>query len=236
MARRSGDRFDRRHRPAAARSPPEGHQQSQHPAGRTGRDRLPDRAGGLQPGFGLQALALRHGALSRQWRDLADLRRTLLVRGLRDHGALPGAQANQVTLFPSDTSPEGAWAVVNRRRGSIVLPQPLQSADLTWRMAERRLELDVSASLSAAQIKAWADFIGDQFEDSAAPAGACGARVLGEETEAVAYTLIGVDPAGGKLIFDLERPFVRLRARPDQLRVRWSRARFDATAPLRWRG
>jgi hypothetical protein len=235
MARRSGDRFDR----GIALQPLD-----RPLKGVSSRSTRPGERGGTVYPTVLEAY--NRDSDFRRWRSgmelyqgsgatWADLRRTLLVRGLRDHGALPGPQANQVTLFPSDTSPEGAWAVVNRRRGSIVLPQPLQSADLTWRMAERRLELDVSASLSAAQIKAWADFIGDQFEDSAAPAGACGARVLGEETEAVAYTLIGVDPAGGKLIFDLERPFVRLRARPDQLRVRWSRARFDATAPLRWR-
>jgi hypothetical protein len=168
-----------------------------------------------------------------------DLERFYLLRSFRDFGARPGPQLASVVYFPSSSSPDGAWTVVCRRRGALILPQPLRQADITLDTSyaseqQHRLSLDVSSSLSSAQIEAWKAFIGDQFEDSATgteyPAG-----LIEEPIDTIAYTLVEVDPAGGRLLFDLSRPYMRRRPNPLRPRAFWQKILYNRQLPLSWR-
>jgi hypothetical protein len=169
----------------------------------------------------------------------ADQHRTYLVRSFRDFGCLPGPQANEVTLFPGRSSPSGAWSTVNRRRGAVILPQPLLAEDISLQTtapveSAHRLVLDVSDTLTPAQLEHWRGFIGDQFEDSATGPESL-PRPLPETTEAVAYTLAEVDAAAGRLLFDLSRPYLRSRVNDFTERMQWRKARYDSSAIPRWR-
>lgn len=168
-----------------------------------------------------------------------DLTRFYLIRSFRGYGALPGPQLMSVTYMPSASSPEGAWMTVVRRRGALILPQPLQAQDMVMDTshpdeANHRLTLDVSATLTPQQIEAWADFIGDQFEDSADGTG-FPAGLLQDPVDTIAYTLVAVDGVAGTLSFDLSRPF--MRRRPSQYRPRafWQKIAYDRKIPLSWR-
>lgn len=168
-----------------------------------------------------------------------DLEKLYLLRSFRDYGARPGPQLVSATYFPSNSSPEGAWTVVCRRRGTVILPQPITLADISLQIdlpqpEQHRLVLDVSGTLSTAQVEAWRSFIGDQFEDSAESA-AYPQGLISDPIEVVAYTLVDVDPAEGKLLFDLSRPFVRRRASTEKLRAFWQRATYSRSSPLLWR-
>lgn len=168
-----------------------------------------------------------------------DLQRFYLLRSFRDFGTRPGPQLASVVYFPSSSSPDGAWTVVCRRRGALILPQPLRQADITMDISyaneeRHRLILDVSSSLSSAQIEAWRAFIGDQFEDSATgteyPAG-----LIEEPIDTIAYTLVEVDPAGRRLLFDLSRPYMRRRPNPLRPRAFWQKILYNRQLPLSWR-
>jgi hypothetical protein len=169
----------------------------------------------------------------------SDLEKLYLLRSFRDYGAKPGPQLVSANYFPSNTSPEGAWTVVCRRRGAVILPQPINLADIRLQVDppqpdQHRIVLDVSGTLSAEQIEAWRSFVGDQFEDSANgttyPQG-----LISDPIDVVAYTLVDVDPPGGRLLFDLSRPFVRRRPDANRPRAFWQRATYNRRAPLLWR-
>lgn len=169
----------------------------------------------------------------------ADREETYLVRSLRNYGAPPGPQLTTVTYFPSSSSPDASWTVVNRRRGAIILPQPLRVQDIVLDVSHaqeerHRLILDVSATLSPAQVEAWGAFIGDQFEDSAAGT-AVPQGLIAEPIDTIAYTLAEVDSTGGRLLFDLSRPFMRRRPDPLKPRAFWQRILYDRRLPLSWR-
>lgn len=169
----------------------------------------------------------------------ADLERYFLVRSLRDYGALPGPQLTTVTYFPSGSSPDASWTVVNRNRGALILPQLLRAEnmvlDTSRPEADRhRLILDVSSTLTSTQIMEWSAFIGDQFEDSAvgteSPQG-----LIAEPIDTIAYTLVDINPDQGQLFFDLSRPFMRRRPNPRKDRAFWQRVNYDRRLPLSWR-
>lgn len=168
-----------------------------------------------------------------------DIERAYLIRTFRDFGSLPGPQLVTATLFPSNSSPDAAWTVVNRRRGAIVLPQALRQEDITLKTDARqdslhRLILDVSATLTPAQLQEWTAFVGDQFEDSAV--GTTLPRDLLEDPiDTIAYTLVEVDSNEGKLLFDLSRPYMRRRPNPSIPRSFWQRILYDRNRPLSWR-
>jgi hypothetical protein len=168
-----------------------------------------------------------------------DLERFYLVRSFRNFGARPGAQLVSVTYFPSNSSPDGAWSVVCRRRGALILPQAIRQADIAFDTApanegRHRLILDVSSSLSSEQVAAWSAFIGDQFEDSATgteyPTG-----LIDEPIDTIAYTLVEVDPVGRRLLFDLSRPYMRRRPNPLRPRAFWQKILYNRRQPLPWR-
>ena len=168
-----------------------------------------------------------------------DVEVSYLVRTFRDFGSLPCGQLNTFTLFPSSGSPEGAWTVVNRRRGAVILPGPLQPQDVSidQRLADpdgHRLRLDVSGRLSSAQLAEWQVLVGDQFEDSATVT-AAGVRLIDNPDGAVAFTLVDVDLVAMALVFDVTRPFMRVRVDPAFDRGYWKQVRYRPDAPLRWR-
>jgi hypothetical protein len=168
-----------------------------------------------------------------------DLEKLYLIRSFRDFGARPGPQLVSTTYFPSNSSPEGAWTVVCRRRGALILPQLLQQSDISLevlhpRVDQHRLVLDVSSTLSAAQIREWQAFIGDQFEDSATGTDYPGG-LIADPIETIAFTLVDVDADGGRLLFDLSRPFMRRLSNPLRPRSFWQRVSYDRRQPLLWR-
>lgn len=169
----------------------------------------------------------------------ADTELHYLIRSFRDYGSLPGPQLTSVTYFPSATSPEGAWTVVNRRRGAIVLPQALRKEDITFDTtfndpAQHRLVLDVSNTLSSEQLENWELLIGTQFEDSAV-ATTLPYGLLEEPIDTLSYTLVEVDAEGGRLLFDLSRPFMRRRPNRALPRAFWQRILYDGRQPLSWK-
>jgi hypothetical protein len=162
-----------------------------------------------------------------------------LIQPFRDYGSSPGPWMTSVTYFPSDGSPDGTWTLGCRRRGAIILPQALATADIgidTSHPAEsqHRLILDVSATLNQIQLESWKSLVGDQFEDSAEgtqyPSG-----LLEEPIDTIAYTLVDVNEQEGKLLFDLSRPY--MRRRPDRLKPRafWQKIIYNRRRPIAWR-
>lgn len=137
-----------------------------------------------------------------------------------------------VTAFPSGTSPEGAWYCSVRTRGSLLLPQPMQSSHVTLDASsddpsEHRLILDCSSYYSTNQLRVYGSFVGDQFEDTAdGPAypGGLVERPIGS----VALTLVGLNLGEKKLIFDLSRPCRRVER---DGRIYWQRTDYDPANP-----
>lgn len=169
-----------------------------------------------------------------------DVERAYLIRSFRDFGALPGPQLVTATLFPSNSSPDAAWTVVNRRRGALVLPRPLRQEDMSLdvgsgQAAQHRLILDVSEAMTSPQLQEWTAFVGDQFEDSATGA-TLPQGLLDDPTDTIAYTLVEVDANEGRLLFDLSRPFMRRRPNQAIPRAFWQRILYDRNRPLLWRG
>lgn len=169
----------------------------------------------------------------------SDVETQYLVRSFRDFGTNPSARSVGVTYYPSANSPDASWVVTCRRRGAFILPAPLQHTDLRIETghpnpAQHRLVLDVSSSLSSAQLEAWDSLIGDQFEDSAkGPEHPHG--LLDDPIDTVAYTLVAVDHQAGELLFDLSRPYARVRPNKQIPRAFWRRLSYDRRLPLPWR-
>lgn len=168
----------------------------------------------------------------------SDIERYYLVRSFRDYGSRSCGQLVSASYFPSASSPDGAWVVTCRRRGAIILPQLLRQADITLDTShpspeQHRLILDVSATLSSAQVQAWSAFIGDQFEDSATgpefPSG-----LIAEPIDTIAYTLVEVDATARRLLFDLSRPYMRRRPDRSVPRAFWQKILYNRTLPLSW--
>ena len=168
----------------------------------------------------------------------SDIELSYLVYTFRDFGSLASAQRNVFTLFPSQTSPEGSWTVVNRYRGAVILPREIEPHQISLSQSlapdQHRLILDVSSRLTQSQLAEWEALIGDQFEDSAINT-ADGVRLLENPDEVVALTLVEVDLQGMNLIFDLSRPFMRVRVNPYYEHGYWKQVRYTPAAPLRWR-
>jgi hypothetical protein len=173
-----------------------------------------------------------------------DLQRSYLVRPFRDFGTAPGAQLMTATLFPASGSSDGAWTVVTRQRGALILPEPLRADMVSYdlsrpRPSAHRLVVDVSGTLGEEQLQNWKGLIGDQFEDSATvpPSGELLYPPVLEANpiESVAYTLVEVDTNEGRLLFDLSRPYVRVRPDPLKPRAFWRLLRYDGRRPIPWR-
>ena len=168
----------------------------------------------------------------------SDVELSYLVYTFRDFGNLANGQRNVFTLFPSQSSPEGSWTVVNRHKGAVILPRAIEPQQVTLDQAlssdRHRLILDVSSRLSSSQLAEWEALVGDQFEDSAIET-ANGVRLLDSPDGVVALTLVEVDLQGMKLVFDLSRPFMRVRVNPYYDYGYWRQVRYNPDAPVRWR-
>jgi hypothetical protein len=172
-------------------------------------------------------------------RGWSDVEQFYLVRSFRDFGAAPGPRLVSATYFVSSSSPDASWVVTCRRRGAVILPQLLRQADIALDNSHpnperHRLILDVSQTLSSQQLDNWSLLIGDQFEDSATGTG-FPSGLIEEPIDTIAYTLAEVDKAGGKLLFDLSRPFMRSRPNGEVPRAYWSRIRYNREYPMSWR-
>lgn len=130
-------------------------------------------------------------------------------------GAVDATSKDVVTAFPSTTSPERAWYVGMRSRGSVILPGAITAERITLLNsdpdpANHRLLLDVSGILSAAQLAVWRVFIGDPFEDSATGP-TYPDDLIERPAGSVQLTLVDVQVAQSRLVFDLSRPVTRIR-------------------------
>lgn len=151
-------------------------------------------------------------------------------------GAVDGTSKEVTTLFPSRDSPEKAWYVSCRTRGSIMLPQPITSGRVTLNTsdpdpANHTLTLDVSGILSPAQVAVFSVFVGDQFEDSA-QGPSYPADLVERDAGSVAFTLIAANAGALTLTFDLSTPAGRVERNG---RIYWSRLDYDPAAPVIWR-
>lgn len=174
---------------------------------------------------------------SRYW---ADRRLYTLARFLNSaagNDELDEAGSKEITtLFPSSTSSERTWYASCRTRGSLILPSPIQAADLSIdtssaNPAEHTLTYNVGGFYSPGQIAVYNSFIGDQFEDTASGP-MYPEDLVPEPAGSVALTLIAVNAASGTLVFDLSRPQVRVRRNG---RIYWDAPDYDPAAPLTWR-
>lgn len=171
-------------------------------------------------------------SLGSRW---GNLQQDLLLRNLTNDGTARTWQPLKIIRFPGDTSPEGAWTVCWRPRGSLLLPMPLTAAALTLdqsrpKLKDHRLNLDVSATLSTAELEAFKAHIGLWFEN-----GATGGTFPDDLPDAdgitIAFTLVAVDATSGVLRFDLSRPYARKRI---QDRLYWTPLPYRPEAPLFW--
>ena len=157
---------------------------------------------------------------------------------LRDFGPRPQVNRYELTALPSSTPGRVSWSVVRLLRGSWILPQVLDAADLSIvrpskDASEDRLVLSVGATLTASQLGEWQSLVGYQFENSAAPSGD-EVALLDEPEDAIAYTLVEVDAEALALRFDLSRPYRRVRPTLESTRKFWSRRAYDRERPILW--
>jgi hypothetical protein len=150
-------------------------------------------------------------------------------------GAVDGRSKDIVTLFPSKDSPEKAWYVGMRTRGSIILPQPISAGTITINAVDpdpstHTLVWDVTGILTTAQLGIFNIFKGDQFEDSAA--GINYPDDLVEKDEgSIALVLTDVNMGSMTLTFDLSRPQGRIKKGD---RIYWKKFNYDPTNPTQY--
>ena len=150
-------------------------------------------------------------------------------------GAVSGISRDIVTLFPSKTSPEKAWYTGIRTRGSIILPQPIQSSDLTLNTspadeADHTLTYDVSGILTSTQVAVFGNFIGDQFEDTASGT-SYPDDIISKPAGSIALTLIAVSPGAMTLTFALSKAYTRIEKNG---RIYWDKVKYDRDDPAIW--
>ncbi|HAX05198.1 MAG TPA: hypothetical protein DCX77_05920 [Acidimicrobiaceae bacterium] len=146
-----------------------------------------------------------------------------------------------VTLFPSSSSPEGAWYVATRVRGSFLLPQPIQASALTYNQTDpdpnnHTFTYDVTGIYNGSQLGIFNVCIGDQFEDSASGPSFPG-DLVEKDIDSVAFTLIGVSVGSMTLTFDLSKPQRRVKRNGN---IYWKKEKYDPDDPsiptLTWKG
>jgi hypothetical protein len=183
-----------------------------------------------------------------RWRDGLDIAaalgpdrrysRRFCVTPLRSFGPEPRECRYEVTTYPSSSRGRVAWQVVRLERGSWLLPQTLEAGAITLQRtggdaSKDRLILSVAATLDVAQLEHWKTLIGLQFENSAAPTPG-GFTLLDAPEDAIAFTLVGVDVESRSLVFDLSRPYRRVRPDRASPRLFWSLRAYDRQAPVLW--
>ena len=150
-------------------------------------------------------------------------------------GAVDGQSKDIVTLFPSKNSPERAWYVGQRTRGSIILPQPISSGTITINATDpdpstHTLVWDVTGILSVAQLGIFNIFKGDQFENTATGTNYPD-DLVEKDAGSVALVLTDVSTSNMTLTFDLSRPQGRI-ARGE--RIYWKKLVYDPSEPTRY--
>ena len=150
-------------------------------------------------------------------------------------GAVSGISKDIVTMFPSKSSPERAWYVGLRTRGSIILPQPLNASAISTFTSDpdpsnHTLVYDVSGVLTAAQVGIFNVFIGDQFEDTASGPN-YPADVIENPVGSVALTLTAASTSAMTLTFDLSKAQGRVKVNN---KTYWKKLDYDPANPNVW--
>lgn len=151
-----------------------------------------------------------------------------------------GPSGNEIplvtTLFASKGSPEKAWHVTARVRGSTLLAEPITTARVDLVQTDpdpalHRVVFDATGLLNRTELRSFQTLVGDQFEDSATGPN-YPMDLMVTPMDAVALTLVEVDVARRLLIFDLSRPIGRVWRGG---RLYWQPLEYDPAAPISWR-
>ena len=166
----------------------------------------------------------------RSWDDLSFYSNSRFVTG-----AVSGVSKDIVTMFPSADSPEGAWYVGQRTRGSIILPQPISATAITTNTsdpdpANHTLTYDVSGILNPAQIGIFNIFIGEQFEDTASGPNYPD-DVVEKPEGSVALTLVAANSGSMTLVFDLSKAYGRVKFNNT---IYWKKLDYSPSSPNIW--
>ncbi len=145
-----------------------------------------------------------------------------------------------VTIFPSSTSPEGAWYVATRVRGSFLLPNPIQSSALSYNTSDpdpnnHTVTYNVSGIYNPDQLAIYNSVLGDVFEDSASGP-TFPDDLVEKDVGSVGFTLIGVSLGSMTMTFDLSKPYRRVERNKN---IYWKREPYDPDDPkiptYRWK-
>lgn len=145
-----------------------------------------------------------------------------------------------VTIFPSSTSPEGAWYVATRVRGSFILPNPIQAAHITYNTnddnpSNHTFTYNVGSQYTPEQLAIYFSVIGDVFEDSA-NGPSFPDDLVEKDVGSVGFTLIGVSLGSMTLTFDYSKPYRRVERNKN---IYWKQEPYDpedADLPVyRWK-
>jgi len=147
-------------------------------------------------------------------------------------GAVSGVSKDIVTMFPSESSPERAYYVGQRTRGSIILPQPISASAITTNTsdpdpANHTLTYDVSGILTPAQVGIFTIFIGEQFEDTASGPNYPDDLVSKPEGS-VALTLVAANSGSMTLVFDLSKAYGRVKYNNA---IYWKKLPYSPSSP-----
>lgn len=161
----------------------------------------------------------------------------LQLRHLVDDGTSRLWHPLSVVRFPGSSAPDGGWSVCWRHRGAVLLPEPLDASRISLdpgppTVSRARLNVDVSLSMSASQLRAFEAYIGCQFENGAI-GGAYPNDLLESDPTVIAFTLVEVDAEAKVLRFDLARPVLLRRV---GLRRYWTPVAYRPEAPVAWNG
>ena len=139
-----------------------------------------------------------------------------------------------VTIFPSSNSPEYAWYVATRVRGSFLFPGAIQSSRLTYNTSDpdpskHTVVYDVTGLYNAQQLAIYNVCIGDPFEDSASGPNFPD-DLVEKDVGSVAFTLLSVSLGSMTMTFDLSKPYRRVERNKN---IYWKREEYDPEDPAK---
>ena len=137
-----------------------------------------------------------------------------------------------VTIFPSSDSPEYAWYVATRVRGSFLFPGAIESSRLTYNTSDpdpsKHTDVyDVTGLYNAQQLAIYNVCIGDPFEDSASGPNFPD-DLVEKDVGSVAFTLLSVSLGSMTMTFDLSKPYRRVERNKN---IYWKREEYDPEDP-----
>lgn len=144
-----------------------------------------------------------------------------------------------VTIFPSSGSPEYAWYVATRVRGSFLFPGAIESSRLTYNTSDpdpskHTVVYDVTGLYNVEQLAIYNVCIGDPFEDSASGP-IFPDDLVEKDVGSVALTLLSVSLVNMTMTFDLSKPYRRVERNKN---IYWKLEEYDPDDPdkqYRWK-